>query len=84
MDQSEKELKRIEAIINSMTLKERRNPNLISSTPSRKKRIAAGSGTTIQEINKLMKEFESMKKMMKQMKGMQKGYKKGMFGKLPF
>jgi signal recognition particle subunit SRP54 len=84
VDQSEKELKRIEAIINSMTLKERRNPNLISSTPSRKKRIAAGSGTTIQEINKLMKEFDSMKKMMKQMKGMQKGYKKGMFGKLPF
>jgi len=84
VEQSEKELKRIEAIINSMTLKERRNPNLISSTPSRKKRIAAGSGTTIQDINKLMKEFESMKKMMKQMKGMQKGYKKGMFGKLPF
>ncbi len=84
VDQSEKELKRIEAIINSMTLKERRNPNLISSMPSRKKRIAAGSGTTIQDINKLMKEFESMKKMMKQMKGMQKGYKKGMFGKLPF
>lgn len=84
VEQSEKDLKRIEAIINSMTLKERRNPNLISSNPSRKKRIAAGSGTTIQEINKLMKEFESMKKMMKQMKGMQKGYKKGMFGKLPF
>ena len=84
VEQSEKELNRIEAIINSMTLKERRNPNLISSMPSRKKRIAAGSGTTIQDINKLMKEFESMKKMMKQMKGMQKGYKKGMFGKLPF
>jgi signal recognition particle subunit SRP54 len=84
VEQSEKDLKRIEAIISSMTLKERRSPNLISSAPSRKKRIAAGSGTTIQEINKLLKEFESMKKMMKQMKGMQKGYKKGMFGKLPF
>jgi len=84
VDQSEKDLKRIEAMINSMTVKERRNPSLISSNPSRKKRIAAGSGTTIQEINKLLKEFESMKKMMKQMKGMQKGYKKGMFGKLPF
>lgn len=84
VDQSEKDLKRIEAMINSMTVKERRNPGLISSNPSRKKRIAAGSGTTIQEINKLLKEFESMKKMMKQMKGMQKGYKKGMFGKLPF
>ncbi len=84
VEQSEKDLKRIEAIISSMTLKERRSPNLISSAPSRKKRIAAGSGTTIQEINKLLKEFEAMKKMMKQMKGMQKGYKKGMFGKLPF
>lgn len=84
VEQSEKDLKRIEAIISSMTLKERRSPNLISSSPSRKKRIAAGSGTTIQEINKLLKEFEAMKKMMKQMKGMQKGYKKGMFGKLPF
>ena len=84
VEQSEKDLKRIEAIISSMTFKERRSPNLISSTPSRKKRIAAGSGTTIQEINKLLKEFEAMKKMMKQMKGMQKGYKKGMFGKLPF
>ncbi len=84
VEQSEKDLKRMEAMINSMTVKERRNPNLISSNPSRKKRIAAGSGTTIQEINKLLKEFESMKKMMKQMKGMQKGYKKGMFGKLPF
>jgi len=84
MEQSEKELVKVEAIIHSMTLKERRNPTLISSSPSRKKRIAAGSGTTIQQINKLLKDFEAMKKMMKQMKGMQKGYKKGMFDKLPF
>lgn len=81
---SEKELAKIEAIINSMTIKERRNPSLISSSPSRKKRIAAGSGTTIQQVNKLLKDFENMKKMMKQMKGMQKGFKKGLFGKMPF
>lgn len=81
---SEKELGKIEAIINSMTIKERRNPSLVSSSPSRKKRIAAGSGTTIQQVNKLLKDFENMKKMMKQMKGMQKGFKKGLFGKMPF
>ncbi|MHC1721248.1 MAG: signal recognition particle protein [Clostridiaceae bacterium] len=84
MEQSEKELVKVEAIIHSMTFRERRNPTLVSSSPSRKKRISAGSGTTIQQINKLLKDFESMKKMMKQMKGMQKGYKKGMFDKLPF
>lgn len=84
MEQSEKELVKIEAIINSMTLKERRNPTLVSSSSSRKKRIAEGSGTTIQQVNKLLKDFEAMKKMMKQMKGMQKSFKKGMFDKLPF
>jgi len=84
MDQSEKELIKVEAIIHSMTFRERRNPALVSSSPSRKKRIATGSGTNIQQINKLLKDFEAMKKMMKQMKGMQKGYKKGMFDKLPF
>jgi signal recognition particle subunit SRP54 len=84
LDQSQKELAKIEAIINSMTIKERKNPHLVSSSPSRKKRIANGSGSTIQQINKLMKDFENMKKMMKQVKGMQKGLKKGMFGKLPF
>lgn len=82
--QGEKEMNRIEAIVNSMTLKERRNPSLVSSSPSRKKRICAGSGTTIQQVNKLLKDFEMMKKMMKQTKNMQKGMKKGMFGKLPF
>lgn len=85
---SEKELSKVEAIINSMTIKERRNSSLVSGSPSRKKRIALGSGTTIQQVNKLLKDFESMKKMMKQMKGMEKGFKKGakkgLFGKLPF
>ncbi|MBL4934920.1 signal recognition particle protein [Clostridium sp. YIM B02515] len=82
--QGEKELKRREAIINSMTKKERTNPSLVSSSPSRKKRIALGSGSNIQEINKFLKEFDMMKKLMKQTKNMQKGMKKGIFGKLPF
>lgn len=84
LSQGEKDMKKNESIINSMTLKERRNPSLISASPSRKKRIALGSGTNIQNINKLLKDFEGMKKMMKQFGGMQKKGKKGMFGKLPF
>jgi signal recognition particle subunit SRP54 len=82
--QSEKEMARVEAIIKSMTYAERKNPNLISSSPSRKKRIANGSGTTIQAVNKILKDFENMRKMMKQMKGMTKPGKKGLFGRLPF
>ncbi|AKN29442.1 signal recognition particle [Clostridium carboxidivorans P7] len=82
---SEKEMAKIEAIISSMTVKERRNPSLVSGSPSRKKRISQGSGTTVQQVNKILKDFENMKKMMKQMKGMQKSFgKKGMLGKLPF
>lgn len=84
LSQGEKEMKRIEAMIMSMTLKERRNPSLLNSSPSRKKRIAQGSGTTVQDINKLLKQYDMMKKMSKQMKGMSKGMKKGLFGKLPF
>ncbi|AWG43046.1 signal recognition particle protein [Candidatus Borreliella tachyglossi] len=63
----EKELKREEAIILSMTLKERLNPVVLSS-PSRKKRIALGSGTTIFEVNKLMKKFSQTTLMMRKMK----------------
>ena len=80
----EKELVKIEAIIKSMTLKERRSPSLVSSSPSRKKRIAAGSATTVQQVNKLLKDYENMRKLMKQTKGMQKNMKKGLLGKLPF
>lgn len=82
----EKELVKIEAIINSMTLEERRNPPVVSASSSRKKRIAKGSGTTIQMVNKLLKDFARMKKMMKQFSGsgMKKGFKKGPFGNLPF
>lgn len=86
-EQGEKDMAKVEAIINSMTIKERRNPNLIissNSSSSRKKRIANGSGTSIQQVNKLLKQFEASRKMMKQMKGIQKGFKKGLFGKLPF
>ncbi len=86
--QSEKSMGKMEAIIHSMTAKERRNPSIISASPSRKKRIADGSGSNIQAVNKLLKDFEMMKKMMKQMKGMggkaSKFGKKGLFGKLPF
>ncbi len=59
----DKALVKIEAIIQSMTLQERRNPQVING--SRRKRIAMGSGTTVQDINKLMKQFEQMQKMMK-------------------
>ncbi len=59
-----KQMARIEAIVLSMTPKERRNPEIIKA--SRKTRIAAGSGTSVQEVNKLLQQFDQMKKMMKQ------------------
>ena len=64
----EKQLGRIEAIINSMTPKERRNHQLING--SRRKRIAKGSGTSVEEVNRLLKQFVQMKKMLKQLGGM--------------
>ncbi len=67
MAMPEKEFVRIEAIIDSMTLKERENPGLING--SRRKRIAKGSGTSVQEINKLLKQFMEAKKMMKALTG---------------
>lgn len=72
-----------EAMINSMTKEERANPALLN--PSRKQRIAKGSGVNISEVNKLVKQMEQMKKMMKQMSGMMSGKaaKRGKF-KLPF
>lgn len=79
----EKELARVEAIIKSMTKKERRDPSIING--SRRKRIAVGSGTKVQDVNKLLKQFAEAKKMMKRLQGMQKSRKKS-FGrfKLPF
>jgi signal recognition particle subunit SRP54 len=71
----EKAVKRQEAIIESMTPRERRQPKLIQA--SRKRRIAAGSGTSVQEVNKLLKQFQTMNKMMKKMGKMGK---KGMMG----
>ena len=78
---NDKEILHVEAIIRSMTKKERRNPNILNG--SRRKRIALGSGMRVQDVNKLLKQFEESKKMMKQMQGMQKLAKKGSF-KLPF
>ncbi len=77
----EKEFKKVEAIIQSMTKKERRNPNLING--SRRKRIAVGSGTRVQDVNRLLKQFYEAKKMMKRLNEMQKSGKKSNF-KLPF
>jgi signal recognition particle subunit SRP54 len=72
----EKELTRVDAIIGSMTPKERRHPEIIDA--SRRKRIAAGSGTSVHEVNKLLKQFEDARKMMKQLTGMDKGMLKRM------
>ncbi|KKK39594.1 signal recognition particle [Mesobacillus campisalis] len=78
----EKQIAHVEAIIKSMTKQEKEHPEIINA--SRRKRIAKGSGRTVPEVNRLLKQFEDMKKMMKQMSGMQqKGKKKGGF-KLPF
>ena len=82
-DIDESQMKRIEAIILSMTPEERGNPDLIN--PSRKARIAKGAGVDISEVNKLTKQFDQMKKMMKQFSGAMTGKaaKRGRF-KLPF
>ena len=63
----EKALDRTEAIILSMTPRERNKPDIINGT--RRKRIAAGSGTSVEEVNRLLKQFEQMNKMMKQLTG---------------
>lgn len=81
LEVDDKELVKVEAIIKSMTKKERQNPEIING--SRRKRIAAGSGTSIQDVNKVMKNFEQTKKMMKQFAGMEKDMKKGKM-KMPF
>lgn len=80
----EKALSSTEAIIYSMTKEERSNPDILN--PSRKKRIAAGAGVDISEVNALVKQFEQSKKMMKQFSGMLggKGGKRGGKFKLPF
>ncbi|MGL4790686.1 MAG: signal recognition particle protein, partial [Anaerotignaceae bacterium] len=77
---TDKEMRRVEAIIQSMTKEERNNPSILNGP--RKKRIAQGCGRQIADVNRLLKQFEEMKKMMKQMGNMTKG-KKGKF-KFPF
>jgi signal recognition particle subunit SRP54 len=74
---ADKDLRRIEAIIRSMTAEERRNPKIIKA--SRKRRIAAGSGTKVQEINQLLRQFQEMQKMMKQLRDSRGG---GPLGKM--
>ena len=78
MEVDDGELTRVEAIIQSMTKQERRKPKIING--SRRRRIAAGSGTSVPEVNRMLKDFEKSKKMMKMM---MKGGKKGMRGRGP-
>lgn len=79
IDMNGKEIKHIEAIIRAMTPEEKRNTKIING--SRRKRIAMGSGTKVQEVNKLLKQFDEMKKMMKKMSNMKQLNKKGKKGK---
>ncbi|MEG0378258.1 MAG: signal recognition particle protein, partial [Eubacterium sp.] len=81
MGAAEGQTKQTEAIIQSMTAEERLKPGIING--SRRKRIALGSGTSVADVNRMMKGFDQTKKMMKQMSGMQAKGKKGRF-KLPF
>jgi signal recognition particle subunit SRP54 len=76
-DKAEKELKRVEAIINSMTLQERRSPAILNG--SRRRRIAQGSGTSVTDVNRLMKQFLEMKKMMQRVS---KGGMKSLFSRM--
>ena len=86
VEDSEKKMKQVKSIIQSMTFKERANPKLMN--PSRKKRIAQGAGVDIAEVSKLVKQFEEMQKMMKQFGGSMKGKHGGFpgmgMGKNPF
>lgn len=82
LDVDEKELVYVKAIIQSMTKDERQNPSIING--SRRKRIAIGSGTSVQQVNKLLKQFDQTRKMMKQFTDMGKSTKKGGKFKMPF
>ena len=66
-DQGDREVRRQIAIINSMTPRERRHPGVIDG--SRRRRIAAGSGVQVQDVNRLLKQFQEMQRVMKSMKG---------------
>ena len=77
----EKKMARVEAIILSMTPQERSNPEILN--PSRKRRIAAGAGVDISEVNRLVKQFEQSRKMMKQLPGLMGG-RGGRRGRMKF
>jgi signal recognition particle subunit SRP54 len=79
MDIDDDAFKHIEAIIGSMTPLERKDPDIING--SRRKRIADGSGTDIQQVNQLLKQFNDMRKVMRQMNDMRKGGMKLPFGR---
>jgi signal recognition particle subunit SRP54 len=82
MGQAEKQMRRMEGIINSMTPLERAKPDLIKAT--RKRRIAAGAGVQVQEVNRMLNQYDQMRTMMKKLKGgnLQK-MMRGMKGMLP-
>ncbi len=88
MDIDDSAMNRVEAIILSMTKEERANPSILN--PSRKQRIARGAGVNIQEVNRIVKQFDQMRKMMKQLPGMMGGKRRGGLGgmlgkfKMPF
>ncbi|MBQ1817941.1 MAG: signal recognition particle protein, partial [Clostridia bacterium] len=81
LDIDDKAFKRVEAMITSMTPAERAKPSIIN--PSRKRRIAKGSGTTVQEVNRLLNQFDQTRQMMKKLTGgrmKKKGPRRGLFG----
>jgi signal recognition particle subunit SRP54 len=77
-EDTERKLKRTEAMISSMTRQERRNPKLMNA--SRKRRVASGSGTTVQEVNQLLKQFRDMQDLIKQA-NQGKGGMRGLMGR---
>jgi signal recognition particle subunit SRP54 len=79
---SDKQILKVEAVINSMTREERLRPEIINS--SRRRRISQGSGTTVQDVNRLIKQFGQMKKVLKQFSSLEKGKMKSPKGLFPF
>jgi signal recognition particle subunit SRP54 len=79
---TDKQLRHIEAIISSMTFAERHNPRIINA--SRKRRIAKGSGTSVQEVNELLSQFRQMQRLMKQLQSGKRGGLGGLFGGMGF
>ena len=82
VDIDPKQFSRVEAIILSMTPRERKNPKLFN--PSRKRRVAAGCGMKVEDVNRLLKQYESMRQMMKQLKKYAQGGGKKGHGRMPF